>query len=616
MSSSPAYQASLARSLGLRGTLLGFGAGRMAVVVEPYSPVNLGGATATYTLEFWMRADPDQSGSNGQDEVPLIVWSGEGEYPFAVTLDASTGELIFRRKHSGGTVELVVSPPDAESGYLDGNFHHVALVRSVAQARTGSDDWQMYYLQVFIDGESAPDWRAADGTTGTGSGDNPPEEAYAPSDAALVFGGNIVQVNNQPTTVAYTGELSQVRVWRGGMTEAQIEAVRYEALRGPISLWSMTPTAAAGRITLQASAATTVNPGFQVQAPDGTTYSCLERTELSESGAQAQLMFVCDTLGQTGNLPSGMTLEVVGSGLAISSAVTDDLMLNGTNGDGAQRAVGFVTLSNQSAHDTVTVPLGSVVGTSTFGVHFELLDDAELTHGNTQSVPVRALEAGEDGNVGAGEITWVSPSAVDSFTWSGTSPDHGVTVTNAATLEQGRNVSSVVASGQVTFSNGGDTLAVVQVGTVVAATEAGPYFQTTEQANLAPGDEVQVPITAIDVGSEYNEQTVAWISPLYLVPESVTISAATPTHGGLDPHRDCVGCWCMDEGFGRIVYNYAADMHQSPRGDGTFSAVFPTLVATMDAKQLQVELPTQEPIWKISTLMAPPAFIRGPGGGG
>ncbi|MCB9758405.1 MAG: baseplate J/gp47 family protein [Alphaproteobacteria bacterium] len=606
MSETPFVEPSLGRTAGLRGTVLSFGPGRMSVIVQPYAPVNLGGPTDTYTVELWIRASPTQTVPNGASLIPLVAWGSTIKQapisPYNLYLNATTGALVATRVTDHGTTQITALPDGGS--LLDGKYHHLALMRSKIDSSEGTT----YYMKVSIDGEVDPSWRKTD--------TNQSVDASAGPTVPLLFGGAIFFLSaNEFNNVAFTGEMSQVRVWRGGMTQEQLDAVRYEGLRGPIALWNITPTFASGTVTFSGTNSTVINAGTLLQSPDGQQFATIEDAEIASGTANAAV--VAMVAGTDGDLPSNaLSLTQTISGV---NSITSTSMTGGSVGDGSQPATGWVKLTNSSQSYNVTVAAGTVVGAGPLGPFFILLSGATIDATNNKSFAVRALTAGASGNVAAGAINWIDP---EGLTWSSESAsDSDLGVTNVSATTNGADaVPTTVATGSVTFHNAGAEMAIVQVGTVVGQSSAGPYFQVTEQQNIQPGEDATADILAVDAGEEYNldADAITWISPMYLVPETTTITSSTATTGGLDPHKTCVGCWCMDEGFGQVVFNYAAP--DSPpvkrgdpttyKGDGTFDISYPGLLDMIQGQDADFTAPIGMPVWKISTLMAPPAFIQ------
>ncbi|MCB9758404.1 MAG: baseplate J/gp47 family protein [Alphaproteobacteria bacterium] len=606
MSETPFVEPSLGLTAGLRGTVLGFGPDRMAVVVQPYGPVNLGAPTDTYTVELWIRANPTQTLPDGVTQIPLVVWGNTIDpgsvFPYSIYLSAQTGALFALRATASGATHITALPPGGS--LLDGRFHHLALVRS----RIEVDGTTKYTLQVFIDGETDPTWRRFDTYQSV--------DASAPADAPLLFGGAVLYVSADTfDNAAFTGEMSQVRVWRGGLTREQLDAVRYEALRGPIDLWNLTPTFAAGTMTCEGTNGTIIDAGTRLMSTSGVEYATIE--DVTISGGSATAAVVALVAGPDGDLPqNSMWPEWPGIPGVDDQTITP--MTGGSVGDGSEPATGWLQLTNTSSSYDVTVSAGTLLGVDATGPFFTMLSGYTIDAGNEQGVPIRALTAGSDGNVAGGEITWIDP---EGLTWSDPSASNSdLVLHNWATANGQDAVTTTVASGQVTFTNTGQEMAIVQVGTLVGPGPGGPLFQVTEQLNIPAGEDATADIVAVGAGEEYNldADAIIWISPLYLVPATAKIASSTATTGGLDPHKTCVGCWCMDEGFGEVVFNYAAPRGTPQRrgdpdtykGDGTFDIRYPGLLERIRGQDADFTAPAGAPVWKVSTLMAPPAFIQ------
>ncbi|MCB9795011.1 MAG: baseplate J/gp47 family protein [Alphaproteobacteria bacterium] len=611
--SAPRLEASLARAAGLRGTLLRFGVGTMAVVVEHYEPVNLGAPSDLYTLELWLRADAEQPAANGAELVPLVTWGGDNfeSYPFALFVRVRDGALVARRMTLHGDLSELTATPDTEGlGLLDAAFHHVALVRGVARAPAGD----MVYLQLFIDGETQPGWRLHDAAQS--------DDAHAPSVAPLSFGGMLgtflVDGHDFLEPVGFSGELSQARVWRGAMGTAQLAALRFEALRGPLRLAGPLPSFAGGAVTLSHGAsAVTLPRGTPLVAPDGTRFALVADVALS-ADADAQGQVIALEPGYSGDLPEGMALVVDAPSTDVTAASTASRIAGGDLGGGGEPSVGFVTVANGSDTFTLRVEAEDRVGVGEGGLRFALLAGARIEPLHAVNLPVRALSPGPEGDVTVGAIDWLAPAARRWEDGEGAPATPGagqgnLLVENQAALTGGLPAPTFTAVGEVSFKNTHDKLtATVPAGTLLGADLGGPYFRTDEALQLGPQQDFGVHITAVDVGSAYNlpEHQITWVEPTPLIPSYVVLVRTSATVGGRDPYVQCVGCWSMDEGFGRVIYNYAAALDASPRGDGTFNAAFPALVEKLHAVETGVALPQGEPIWRITALMSPPAPIR------
>ncbi|ELS02293.1 laminin G domain-containing protein [Xenococcus sp. PCC 7305] len=179
-------------------------------VVIPDSDAIDFAADQDFTVESWIKADPNQGNSSIMEK-----WSSGGVgYPFIIRYN-STGTITLAR-YDGSSNPTIISTATIN----DGEFHHVAFVKE------GND------LKLYIDGQ-------LDGTTvDTTTGDT--------TNTSSLFLGS---VNN---SFHFKGELDDLRIWNVARTEAEIQQNQDQILNGNesglVGYWNFNESNVSGNI--------------------------------------------------------------------------------------------------------------------------------------------------------------------------------------------------------------------------------------------------------------------------------------------------------------------------------------------------------------------------------
>lgn len=582
----------LARVAGLRGTMLHFTPRSLPAVIRSYDPINLGATHQEYTVEVWIRADPTQSPPQGTTLVPLVAWSwkdGNADpYPFAIYLNLRSGNIgrpKLIRQLSNNTSESI----EATVTINDGLFHHIAAVRRLLSDGSA-------YLQVYVDGDTDPTWTSVSSTT---------VSASAIEGSLCTFGGGLIQMpQSDPVYSGFNGDISQVRVWQGALSGSQILALRYEALMGPIEVLDAEGGQASGTVKFAGNSIA----GTVVATAEGVQYYTVDGG--SSSGNYEAIAV---NPGPTGNTPANSITTIVSYpyGATPTTLSSNTAFTGGSDPYGGQAATGAVTLSN-SGTDPVTVPVGFLVQVGPSGPQYALTSGGSINASSSANFFVRATQVGAAGNVAAASINTIS--------FPNLAPN--LTVTNAAATTGGVNPvapeDANYSTGFIHIGNNSTTRAVtLPAGTVVGVSTNGVVnpsllFALVSQAIVpAGGSTSNVKIQAVfpGSGSAVGAGQINWVSPLYLGP-SDAVSVSNPNAIAAVPPRlvKLVGCWTCDEGFGRVVYNYASNSGDlASQGNGSFD---PAVLGAYSLSALGT-LPSDmgDPEWVITTLMAPPPFV-------
>lgn len=589
---------SLAREAGLRGTMLHFTPSSTPVVIQDFGPINLGGATQEFTVEAWIRAEPVQTPPNGT-QVGLICWSYKGDstlpQPFSLYLNwrvtnVGTGAgywTLQGARVEGQNTVTVTAPIDL----TDGLFHHIALVRRVVNGTT-----TLAYLQLYIDGDTDPSWVAASSTS---------LSASAASGARMTLGGGLLvwNRNEEPAYCGLNGDMSQIRVWSGALTGTQIGQLRYEALTGPIQILDAEGAQASGSVTFNLN----TTPGVVVSTAEGVWYFTINNTTQNTPAT-----VIAWKPGPTGDTANGTVTTLVATPDGSRPTMTNSYAITGgADAYGGQPATGWVNLQN-TGHEAITLPTDPYLRVETAqGVAFQLTSGGTISAGSASSFPIRAVSVGEAGNVAISAITQISASNLfPTLTVSNTvAPTGGVN----RVPDDARDYST----GTVVLRNDGTGGAVtLPVGTVLGVRTGGvvdtsKLYTLTEQVVLATGESsAPVKIQAVVFGAGQNQaaNAINWVSPLYLGPrDSVTVVSSSAIASVPPRTITLVGCWCCDEGFGRVIYNYAASPSALSQGNGSFSLTL--WRAYYDDVGLTLPAGVSDPEWVVTTLMAPPPFV-------
>ena len=154
------------------------------------------GKDQNFTVEAWIKANPEQADKEFGDNDIIEKWSNEGGYPFVIRYANQTGSIIAGR-FGGGQNPTITSTRKIN----DGLFHHVAFVKEGTQ------------LRLFIDG-------IADGTA-------PDTTSASTQNSSPLFLGCRGGTRNR-----FKGELDEVRVWKRARTQAAILADMHRRLSG------------------------------------------------------------------------------------------------------------------------------------------------------------------------------------------------------------------------------------------------------------------------------------------------------------------------------------------------------------------------------------------------
>ncbi|MCM0590374.1 MAG: Calx-beta domain-containing protein [Gloeotrichia echinulata DEX184] len=154
-----------------------------------------------FTLEAWIKADPNQANLSSFDNMIIEKWSGGGSYPFVLRYlnggNGSSGGLIAVARYDGSNNPAIVSKTKVN----DGNFHHIAFVKNGEQ------------LSLYVDGKI--EGATTDTTSNT-----------TRNNSALFLGR---RGNN---SYSFKGGIDDVRIWNKARTQEEIQADSHRELTG------------------------------------------------------------------------------------------------------------------------------------------------------------------------------------------------------------------------------------------------------------------------------------------------------------------------------------------------------------------------------------------------
>lgn len=204
----PGLEATIAAYAPIGGMVLRFSGCREFVAIPNAEAINFQ-RDQSYTVECWVRPEKVQPFTAARDNDVVEKWSGTGGYPYVIrylnqTGGANAGRVVAARWDGRQSTSVL------SAGRIDdGEFHHVAMVFTAGSPGQ---------LSLFIDGRPAGG-PVDDLTSGATDNDSPLFLARRGEDA--------------PHPNYFAGDLGRVRVWKGALTQREIEATMHATYFGP-----------------------------------------------------------------------------------------------------------------------------------------------------------------------------------------------------------------------------------------------------------------------------------------------------------------------------------------------------------------------------------------------
>ena len=166
----------------------------------PHSETVNFGTNDNFTVEVWVKADPNQLDLDNGDNDIIEKWDvNGGGYPFVIRYIRNTGQIIAAR-WDGSNAGAVTSTTNIN----DGNFHHIAFVK----------DGENLHLYV-------------DGVLESTQTDN---TSFNTKNNSSIYVGRRGQ--NQPFDNHFRGEVDELRIWNTARTQAEIQGNANQKLTG------------------------------------------------------------------------------------------------------------------------------------------------------------------------------------------------------------------------------------------------------------------------------------------------------------------------------------------------------------------------------------------------